>query len=331
MPLTSTEEKISYWPKLLGSLSASLAQIGIFHPTDTALTRISANPTRFFNLRQPRATLRTFAQIALDGNKNVTPQAKVASLYQGVGAACVERPIKSALRFVGPDIVATQVLIPRYSALFERVLGPHFATPCLYGLAAMSVQPTECLVYPLDFLKTHRQAAPATGQKNLMKLAQQQKGNLFRGWPILFTKGAIASFSLFSTSEFIYREVFGLDHRLKASDKQHVIASSSGALASTLTTFPLDVLKIRLQLHPAPNLPQTGKTRCYKIATNIALTEGYGAFFKGMGLRTASSFLKVLFSFTLTNLATARIQNYKPDNVSIAPTAEESPFPRLLP
>lgn len=82
---------------------------------------------------------------------------------------------------------------------------------------------------------------------------------------------------LFGGSAFTKEWLFHLQDYNKATWFQNFVASIAGASASLLVSAPLDVIKTRIQNRNFEN-PEGG----FKILTNMARNEGFGAFFKGL-------------------------------------------------
>lgn len=75
---------------------------------------------------------------------------------------------------------------------------------------------------------------------------------------------------------------------------QNFVASIAGSAASLLVSAPLDVIKTRIQNRNFEN-PESG----FRIVSNMARHEGFGAFFKGLVPKLLMTGPKLTFSFWL--------------------------------
>ncbi|KAK3320712.1 mitochondrial carrier domain-containing protein [Cercophora scortea] len=286
-PPTSGSHKESNWARVLGSGSAGIAELAVFHPVDTIAKRLMSNETKVIGLKQ--------LNTVIFKDKASAPLArKFVSLFPGLGYAAGYKILQRVYKYGGQP-VARDYLTTHYGNDFERAFGKKTGKAVLHSTAGSLIGIGEIVLLPLDVLKIKRQTNPeAFRGRGVLAIVRDEGFGLYRGWGWTAARNAPGSFALFGGSAFAKEFLFKLDDYNKASWFQNFVASIAGASASLLVSAPLDVIKTRIQNRNFDN-PQSGFT----ILKNMAKNEGPSAFFKGLVPKLLMTGPKLVFSFWL--------------------------------
>ncbi|KAK4215012.1 mitochondrial carrier domain-containing protein [Rhypophila decipiens] len=280
-------EKESNLARLLGSGSAGIAELAIFHPVDTIAKRLMSNETKIAGVQQLNAVIFKDKAAASAGKKFV-------SLFPGLGYAAGYKVLQRVYKYGGQP-VARDYLGVHYGKDFENAFGKKTGKAIMHSTAGSLIGIGEIVLLPLDVLKIKRQTNPeAFRGRGVLKIVKDEGFGLYRGWGWTAARNAPGSFALFGGSAFAKEFLFGLQDYNKASWFQNFVASIAGASASLVVSAPLDVIKTRIQNRNFEN-PESG----FKILTNMAKNEGAGAFFKGLVPKLLMTGPKLVFSFWL--------------------------------
>ncbi|KAK3344612.1 mitochondrial carrier domain-containing protein [Neurospora tetraspora] len=281
-------EKESNLARLLGSGSAGIAELAIFHPVDTIAKRLMSNETKISNSAELNKVIFKNKADAPFGRKFV-------SLFPGLGYAAGYKVLQRIYKYGGQP-VARDYLGTHYGKDFENAFGKKTGKAIMHSTAGSLIGIGEIVLLPLDVLKIKRQTNPeAFKGRGVFKIIKDEGfGNLYRGWGWTAARNAPGSFALFGGSAFAKEFLFGLSDYNKASWFQNFVASIAGASASLVVSAPLDVIKTRIQNRNFDN-PESG----FRILTNMAKNEGAGAFFKGLVPKLLMTGPKLVFSFWL--------------------------------
>ncbi|EON96308.1 putative mitochondrial carrier protein [Phaeoacremonium minimum UCRPA7] len=286
-PMASVREKESNLARLLGSGSAGIAELAVFHPVDTIAKRLMSNETRVKNISQLNAVIFKDKQAASAGKKFV-------SLFPGLGYAAGYKVLQRIYKYGGQP-VARDYLATHYGKDFEQAFGKKTGKAIMHSTAGSLIGIGEIVLLPLDVLKIKRQTNPeAFRGRGVLAIVKDEGFGLYRGWGWTAARNAPGSFALFGGSAFAKEFLFGLQDYNKASWFQNFIASIAGASASLVVSAPLDVIKTRIQNRNFEN-PESG----FKILSKMARNEGLGAFFKGLVPKLLMTGPKLVFSFWL--------------------------------
>ncbi|KAK3683887.1 mitochondrial GTP GDP transporter [Podospora appendiculata] len=286
-PPTGGAHKESNWARVLGSGSAGIAELAVFHPVDTIAKRLMSNETKVVGLKQLNAVI-------FKDKANAPLARKFVSLFPGLGYAAGYKILQRVYKYGGQP-VARDYLTTHYGSDFERAFGKKTGKAVLHSTAGSLIGIGEIVLLPLDVLKIKRQTNPeAFRGRGVLAIVRDEGFGLYRGWGWTAARNAPGSFALFGGSAFAKEFLFKLEDYNKASWFQNFVASIAGASASLLVSAPLDVIKTRIQNRNFDN-PQSGFT----ILKNMAKNEGASAFFKGLVPKLLMTGPKLVFSFWL--------------------------------
>ncbi|KAL1897547.1 high copy suppressor of abf2 [Ceratocystis pirilliformis] len=286
-PPASGSHKESNVARLLGSGSAGIAELMMFHPVDTIAKRLMSNQSKIVSAAELNKVI--FKQTADAG-----AGAKFISLFPGLGYAAGYKILQRIYKYGGQPI-ARDYLTQHYGKDFESTFGKKTGKAILHSTAGSLIGIGEIVLLPLDVLKIKRQTNPeAFRGRGVLAIVKDEGFNLYRGWGWTAARNAPGSFALFGGSAFTKEYVFALQDYNKATWFQNFIASIGGATASLIVSAPLDVIKTRIQNRNFEN-PESG----FRILTNMARNEGFGSFFKGLFPKLLMTGPKLVFSFWL--------------------------------
>ncbi|ROV89084.1 hypothetical protein VMCG_09850 [Cytospora schulzeri] len=287
MSPANLSEKESNLARLLGSGSAGISELAVFHPVDTIAKRLMSNETKIKNSTQLSAVIFKDKAAAPLGKKFV-------SLFPGLGYAAGYKVLQRVYKYGGQPI-ARDYLTKHYGSDFEAVFGKKTGKAIMHSTAGSLIGIGEIVLLPLDVLKIKRQTNPeAFRGRGVLSIIKDEGFGLYRGWGWTAARNAPGSFALFGGSAFAKEYLFKLQDYNKASWFQNFVASICGATASLIVSAPLDVIKTRIQNRNFEN-PESGM----KILTKMARNEGMGSFFKGLVPKLLMTGPKLVFSFWL--------------------------------
>ncbi|KXJ96839.1 mitochondrial carrier domain-containing protein [Microdochium bolleyi] len=286
-PMVSGQEKESNMARLLGSGSAGIAELAVFHPVDTIAKRLMSNQTKISGSAQLNSVIFKDKAAASVGTK-------FFSLFPGLGYAAGYKVSQRIYKYGGQPI-ARDYLATHYGKDFESAFGKKTGKAIMHSTAGSLIGIGEIVLLPLDVLKIKRQTNPdAFRGRGIFKIIADEGFGLYRGWGWTAARNAPGSFALFGGSAFAKEFMFALDDYNKATWFQNFVASIAGASASLVVSAPLDVIKTRIQNRNFEN-PESG----FRILSNMAKHEGAGAFFKGLVPKLLMTGPKLVFSFWL--------------------------------
>jgi hypothetical protein len=285
--MSTTREKESNWARLLGSGSAGISELAVFHPVDTIAKRLMSNETKVNSIDKFNAVIFKDKAHAPIGKKFV-------SLFPGLGYAAGYKVLQRIYKYGGQPI-ARDYLGQHYGTQFENAFGKKTGKAIMHSAAGSLIGIGEIVLLPLDVLKIKRQTNPeAFKGRGVLKIVKDEGFGLYRGWGWTAARNAPGSFALFGGSAFTKEYIFGLQDYNKASWFQNFVASIAGSSASLIVSAPLDVIKTRIQNKNFDN-PESG----FRILTKMVRNEGFSAFFKGLVPKLLMTGPKLTFSFWL--------------------------------
>ena len=286
-PTLTADSKQSGKARILGSATAAVAELGIFHPVDTISKRLMSNHTRVTSLSQLNSVI--FKSAA---DKPLTT--RLLTLFPGLGYAAGYKVLQRVYKYGGQP-VANDLLTANFAHTYDQLFGPRTGKAMLSATAGSMIGIGEIVLLPLDVLKIKRQTDPeAFRGRGFIRIIRDEGFGLYRGWGWTAARNAPGSFSLFGGSAFAKEYVLGLEDYSKATWGQNFVASIFGASASLIVSAPLDVIKTRIQNRNFDN-PESG----FKILKNMAKNEGITSFFKGLMPKLLTTGPKLVFSFAL--------------------------------
>ncbi|CAG7994878.1 unnamed protein product [Penicillium salamii] len=279
-------KKESATARLLGSGSAGIAELMIFHPVDTTAKRLMSNQTRISNAA-------AFKEVVFKEHANATIGRKFTSLFPGLGYAAGYKVLQRIYKYGGQPF-ARDYLAQHHGADFDKAFGKGTGKAIMHATAGSLIGIGEIVLLPLDVLKIKRQTNPeAFRGRGLFKIIADEGMGLYRGAGWTAARNAPGSFALFGGSAFA-KEWMQLTDYNKATWGQNFVASVAGASASLVVSAPLDVIKTRIQNRNFDN-PESGA----KIISKMLKNEGPTSFFKGLTPKLLMTGPKLVFSFWL--------------------------------
>nr|QKK35460.1 mitochondrial MC31 [Starmerella bombicola] len=285
-PIT-VDSKQSGTARILGSASAAIAELGVFHPVDTISKRLMSNQSKVTSLSQ-------FNSVIFRNSAEKPIVTRFFSLFPGLGYAAGYKILQRVYKYGGQP-VANDFLTKNFKDSFEGVFGARTGKAMMSATAGSLIGIGEIILLPLDVLKIKRQTNPeAFRGRGFLRIIMDEGLGLYRGWGWTAARNAPGSFSLFGGSAFAKEYVLGLEDYSKATWSQNIVASIFGASASLIVSAPLDVIKTRIQNRNFEN-PEGGMT----ILKNMIKNEGLTSFFKGLTPKLLTTGPKLVFSFAL--------------------------------
>lgn len=286
--MASSDRKQSGVARLLGSASAGILEIGVFHPVDTISKRLMSNHTKISSSAElNRVIFREHSAEAL--------RKRLFTLFPGLGYAAVYKVLQRVYKYGGQPF-ANEYLNRHYKGDFDQAFGEKTGKALRSAAAGSLIGIGEIVLLPLDVLKIKRQTNPESfrGRGFLRILKDEGLFNLYRGWGWTAARNAPGSFALFGGNAFAKEYILGLKDYTQATWGQNFVSSIVGASASLIVSAPLDVIKTRIQNKNFDN-PESGFT----IVKNTLKNEGPTAFFKGLTPKLLTTGPKLVFSFAL--------------------------------
>ncbi|KAH7370629.1 mitochondrial carrier domain-containing protein [Rhexocercosporidium sp. MPI-PUGE-AT-0058] len=273
--------------RLLGSGSAGIAELAVFHPVDTIAKRLMSNHGKIVGAKQ-------LNQVIFKDKASATAGKKFFSLFPGLGYAAGYKVLQRVYKYGGQPFVR-DYLAKNHGTTFDRTFGEKTGKAMMSSFAGSIIGIGEIVLLPLDVLKIKRQTNPeAFRGRGVVRIVRDEGFGLYRGWGWTAARNAPGSFALFGGSAFTKGYLYGLDDYNKASWLQNFVASIAGASASLLVSAPLDVIKTRIQNRNFEN-PESG----FKIVGSMMKNEGVSSFFKGLVPKLLMTGPKLVFSFWL--------------------------------
>ncbi|KAF2840387.1 mitochondrial carrier [Patellaria atrata CBS 101060] len=281
-------KKESAAARFLGAVGcAGIAELMVFHPVDTTAKRLMSNQTRITSAAQLSAVVFKDKAAAPIGTR-------FFSLFPGLGYAAAYKILQRVYKYGGQPF-ARDYLAKHHGDTFDRTFGKGNGKAIMHATAGSLIGIGEIVILPLDVLKIKRQTNPeAFRGRGIFRIIADEGFGLYRGWGWTAARNAPGSFALFGGSAAAKQYLYKLSDYNKATWSQNFVASIAGATASLVVSAPLDVIKTRIQ-----NKNFEAKESGFRIVSNMAKTEGFGSFFKGLTPKLLMTGPKLVFSFWL--------------------------------
>ncbi|KAL9112374.1 MAG: hypothetical protein Q9187_007771 [Circinaria calcarea] len=280
-------KKESAAARLLGSGSAGIAELAIFHPVDTIAKRLMSNQGKITSVSKLNTVIFKEYSGAKIGRK-------FTSLFPGLGYAAGYKILQRIYKYGGQPF-ARDYLALHHGDKFDRTFGKGTGKAIMHATAGSLIGIGEIILLPLDVLKIKRQTNPeAFRGRGVFRIVADEGMGLYRGAGWTAARNAPGSFALFGGSAFAKEKIFKLKDYNSASWYQNFIASIAGASASLIVSAPLDVIKTRIQNRNFDN-PESG----FRIVSSMMKNEGFTSFFKGLTPKLLMTGPKLVFSFWL--------------------------------
>lgn len=286
-PPSSSDKKQSGSARVLGSASAGICEIAVFHPVDTISKRLMSNSSKISGLSQ-------FNSVIFREHASKPLSSRVFTLFPGLGYAACYKILQRVYKYGGQP-TANEFLTKNFSDSYESVFGKKTGKAMLSATAGSLIGIGEVVLLPLDVLKIKRQTNPESFRgRGFIRILADEGWGLYRGWGWTAARNAPGSFALFGGNSFAKEYIFGLKDYGSATWSQNFITSIVGASASLIVSAPLDVIKTRIQNRNFDN-PESG----FSILKKMAKHEGITSFFKGLTPKLLTTGPKLVFSFAL--------------------------------
>ncbi|PYH92014.1 mitochondrial carrier [Aspergillus ellipticus CBS 707.79] len=273
--------------RLLGSGTAGITELMVFHPVDTISKRLMSNQSRI-------TSTAGLNQVIFKEYATASAGTKFTSLFPGLGYAAGYKVLQRIYKYGGQPF-ARDYLAQHYGTEFDNAFGKGTGKAVMHATAGSLIGIGEIVLLPLDVLKIKRQTNPeAFRGRGLFKIISDEGMGLYRGAGWTAARNAPGSFALFGGSAFAKEYLYNLQDYNSASWGQNFVASVCGASASLIVSAPLDVIKTRIQNRNFEN-PESG----FRILTNMVKNEGVTSFFKGLTPKLLMTGPKLVFSFWL--------------------------------
>ncbi|KAL9102871.1 MAG: hypothetical protein Q9163_002023 [Psora crenata] len=273
--------------RLLGSGSAGIAELAVFHPVDTIAKRLMSNHGRV-------ASAARLNEVIFKDKAHAPLGKKFTSLFPGLGYAAGYKILQRIYKYGGQPF-ARDYLALHHGDRFDRAFGKGNGKAIMHATAGSLIGIGEIVLLPLDVLKIKRQTNPeAFRGRGVLKIVADEGMGLYRGAGWTAARNAPGSFALFGGSAAAKQYLYKLPDYNTASWTQNFVASISGATASLVVSAPLDVIKTRIQNRNFDN-PESG----FRIVGSMLKNEGMTSFFKGMTPKLLMTGPKLVFSFWL--------------------------------
>ncbi|KAJ5414423.1 Mitochondrial GTP/GDP carrier protein 1 [Penicillium cosmopolitanum] len=280
-------KKESATARLLGSGSAGIAELLVFHPVDTTAKRLMSNQTKIVGSAD-------FKKVVFKEYADAPLGRKFTSMFPGLGYAAGYKVLQRIYKYGGQPF-ARDYLAQHHGAAFDNAFGKGNGKAIMHATAGSLIGIGEIVLLPLDVLKIKRQTNPeAFRGRGLFKIISDEGMGLYRGAGWTAARNAPGSFALFGGSAFAKEYIYGLQDYNKATWGQNFVASVAGASASLIVSAPLDVIKTRIQNRNFEH-PESG----LRIISNMMKNEGATSFFKGLTPKLLMTGPKLVFSFWL--------------------------------
>ncbi|MDI1489247.1 MAG: high copy suppressor of abf2 [Ramalina farinacea] len=280
-------KKESATARLLGSGSAGIAELAIFHPVDTIAKRLMSNQGKVTSAAR-------LNEVIFKDKAHVSVGQKFGSLFPGLGYAAAYKVLQRIYKYGGQPF-ARDYLALHHGDSFDRAFGKGNGKAIMHATAGSLIGIGEIVLLPLDILKIKRQTNPeAFRGRGVVRIVRDEGMGLYRGAGWTAARNAPGSFALFGGSAAAKQYLYTLNDYNSATWLQNFVASICGATASLVVSAPLDVIKTRIQNRNFEN-PESG----FKILGRMAREEGASSFFKGLTPKLLMTGPKLVFSFWL--------------------------------
>jgi len=260
------------------AIGSSTIDSMLFQPWDTYIKRVQSNQSPF---PQP-LKLRHL-------------KTNVSSLFQGFMLANFLKGAHRSLEFAGESFMKEQLQKQFPEANSSQL---HSISGCLAGaLSALAVT-------PFDTLKVKKQL-----NENAMpylELWKMNKGQHYKALPIIASRNAVGSAFFFGPESMLRQYLFHVPDNEPLDFQQKLINSAICPAVSVTASYPLDLVKTRLQ--SGQDL-KTGK----EILSDILKKDGLSGLYKGFPARLVTTLPRSGLGFMFFQIIKESIQSKQSD------------------
>lgn len=175
--------------RLLGSASAAILELAVFHPVDTVAKRLMSNHGKITSSKQ-------LSSVLFKNYVDATLTKKMLSLFPGLGYAAGYKILQRIYKYGGQPF-AKDYLAKHYGDSFDRTFGKGTGRTLLHAAAGSVVGMGEIVLLPLDVLKIKRQTNPESFRgRGLFRIISDEGWGLYRGWQWTLARNAPGSFAV---------------------------------------------------------------------------------------------------------------------------------------
>ena len=177
----SSHKSSSPQAKLLGSGTAGLLELLLFHPIDTAAKRLMSNQKPIFGGGKALSSSMAEANLVIFKGAQGGVLSKYLALFPGLGFAAGYKISQRVYKFGGQPIIA-EYLDKHHNAFFQNTFGAHSNT-MKEATAGSLIGIGEIVLLPLDVLKIKSQTNIETLKKRSMLtiIKDEGIGRLYKG------------------------------------------------------------------------------------------------------------------------------------------------------
>jgi len=306
------EDHVSVPAKVIGSGSAGVLELFLFHPVDTAAKRLMYNQQPIFagvGFAEGKQNLYT---TIFREHSHSDQLRKYLSLFPGISYGLMFKVFQRIYRFGGQCTVRDYIQA-KWLPDIRNTVSDKYAKSIVEATAGSLIGIGEVILLPLDNLKIKAQTNPETiqGRSIFQIISQHGIRPFYRGALVTAIRNAPCSFVLFGSACMVRERVYGIHNAKDATMSQHFIASSAGSVASIILASPFDVVKTRIQSKPFYEATTSG----WRFAKSLYLEEGIGAFFKGLTPKVITTTPKLCFSYTIAQYFMTRFDDLFVDKI----------------
>lgn len=171
--------------KVLGSGTAGLSEMIIFHPVDTIAKRLMTLETNIIANKAGETTLGNLNKAIFQKQADATILKRYGSLFPGIGYGAGYKVLQRVYKFGGQPFV-NSFIVTNFSSQFNTVFGERNAKTMMYAFSGSIMGVGEIVLLPLDVLKIKAQTNPeAFKGRGPLKIFADEGLNLYKGLLII--------------------------------------------------------------------------------------------------------------------------------------------------
>lgn len=279
----------------VGASAAGAMETIAFYPPEALSRRLQVNKTKLYTPGTGTGLFFLNLKTAIFGSAGKIGFVRgMLDLYSGVGIGIVYKIAQRGYKIGGQKIIE-QEMDQYCGPAFNGWFGQRMARLMLAGTSGMVVGMFEApLLIWLDAIKVRYQTnKDSVSGKGILSILNEERARLYNGIGWTMARNAVGSWTLFGTKT--YMEEYICRPRQTNSDAslsipERIFSASTAAIASVLSSSPMDVVKTRIQ-----SGKENGKSG-FKIATDMVCHEGVSSFFKGAVAKSAATVPRLTFA-----------------------------------
>ncbi|CAM9678702.1 unnamed protein product [Choristocarpus tenellus] len=216
--------------RVVGSATAGVSELLLFHPVDTVAKRLMSNQGSLGHgsLVEKASTLN---KVIFRDASGYSTTRKYLSLFPGLGFGAGYKILQRVYKFGGQPF-ARDYMAKTHGDTFRKAFGDRHATPMMEATAGSMIGVGEIALLPLDVLKIKAQTNPKSlGGRGIVSIFRTEGFGLYRGAGWTAARNAPGSFALFGGAAITKEFVFGLERPGDATLFQAFCASIAGAVS----------------------------------------------------------------------------------------------------